>query len=148
MEENYETLKDKLKTKVLKYIMFQKRTEQEIRNKFGYNNEILEDVIQELKEQEYINDYDYIETYINDCKKLKNLSIKEIKYKLYSKGVSNGLIEDYMDKHYQELEDYELNSAIKLFNKNINIKEKEEIIQYLLKKGYNEDIIRKASESI
>lgn len=148
MEENYEYLKDKLKTKVLKYIMFQKRTEEEIRKKFGCDNEILEDVIEELKEQKYINDYEYIETYINDCMKLKNLSIKELKYKLYSKGLSNSLIEDYVNEHYEDLEKYELNSATKLFNKNINLKEKQEIMQYLLKKGYNEDIIRKASENI
>jgi SOS response regulatory protein OraA/RecX len=42
---------DKLKTKVLKYIMFKKRTEQEIRQKFKeYSGELLDDVIEELKE--------------------------------------------------------------------------------------------------
>ena len=32
---------------------------------------------------------------IYEFKALNNLSRKEIKYKLYSKGIENGLIEDY-----------------------------------------------------
>ena len=42
---------DKLKTKVLKYILFKKRTEQEVRQKFREDSgEMLDDVIEELKE--------------------------------------------------------------------------------------------------
>ena len=41
---------DKLKTKVLKYILFKKRTEQEVRQKFREDSgEMLDDVIEELK---------------------------------------------------------------------------------------------------
>ena len=44
---------DKLKTKVLKYILFKKRTEQEVRQKFREDSgEMLDDVIEELKEYE------------------------------------------------------------------------------------------------
>ena len=39
---------DKLKTKVLKYILFKKRTEQEVRQKFREDSgEMLDDVIEE-----------------------------------------------------------------------------------------------------
>ena len=48
---NYIEEFDKLKTKVLKYIMFKKRTEQEIRQKFKEDSgELLDEVIEELKE--------------------------------------------------------------------------------------------------
>ena len=48
---------DKLKTKVLKYILFKKRTEQEVRQKFREDSgEMLDDVIEELKELNYINE--------------------------------------------------------------------------------------------
>ena len=47
---------DKLKTKLLKYILFKKRTEQEVRNKFmNMQGEILNKVIEELKDLNYIN---------------------------------------------------------------------------------------------
>ena len=48
---NYIEEFDLVKTKVLKYILFKKRTEQEIRLKFKDESlEILDEVIEELKE--------------------------------------------------------------------------------------------------
>ena len=51
---------DKAKTKILKYILYKKRTENEVRNKFKneYTEELLEDVIEYLKEAKYIDDED------------------------------------------------------------------------------------------
>ena len=53
---------DKQKTKVFKYIMFKKRTESEVRNKFKtqIEEDMLEDIIEYLKEAGYINDYNFI----------------------------------------------------------------------------------------
>ena len=134
---------DKLKTKVLKYILYKKRTEQEIRQKFSENaGNNLENVIEYLKENDYINDNRYIEKAILEFKKLKNLSIKELKYKLLSKGLSKSQIEDYIYLHKEELEDYELQSATTLSNKKETIMEPDEIYNYLQKKGYMEQTIR------
>ena len=70
---------DKLKTKVLKYILYKKRTEQEVRQKFKPDSgELLDDVIEELKELGYIDDEKYIEKLVREYMNLKNLSIKEI----------------------------------------------------------------------
>lgn len=79
---------DREKTKILKYIMYKKRTENEVRNKFKLTIEenLLEDIIDYLKETRYIK-YNYIERFVSECITLKNLSIKELKYKLYSKGI-------------------------------------------------------------
>ena len=53
---------DKTKTKILKYIMYKKRTENEIRIKFNtIDEDLLEDSIEYLKEAGYINDKNYIE---------------------------------------------------------------------------------------
>ena len=53
---------DKEKTRVLKYIMFKKRSEYEVRNKFSktIDEDLLEDIIEYLKEAGYINDKEYI----------------------------------------------------------------------------------------
>ena len=89
---------DKQKTKVLKYIVYKKRTEQEIRKKFSGTMEenMLEDIIHYLKEAQYINDHEFIEKTIHNFMALKNLSIKEIQYKLIAKGLSKNEIEDYL----------------------------------------------------
>jgi SOS response regulatory protein OraA/RecX len=70
---------------------------------------------------------------------LKAMSIKEIKYKLYSKGLNKNLIDDYISKNYDELKEYENNSAEKLRNKKKTIMTEEEIKNYLYKKGYYSD---------
>ena len=96
---------DKEKTKVLKYVLYKKRTEKEIITKFKSQIEesMLEDIIEELKENGYISDENYIERAISEFMALKNLSIKEIKYKLMSKGISSSKIEDYFQNNREEL---------------------------------------------
>ena len=140
---------DKLKTKVLKYIMFKKRTEQEIRQKFKEDSgNLLDDVIEELKEIGYINDKNYIERAVNEFKNLKNMSIKEIEYKLIAKGLNKDLINDYIYENKEELINYEINSAKSIFTKKQNLLEQAEILVYLKKKGYLEETIKIAMENI
>ena len=137
---------DALKTKDLKYIMFKKRTEQEIKRRFINieNQEMLEDVIEHLKEIGYINDNSYIERAVAEFINLKNLSIKELKYKLISKGIKEDIMDSYFDSHMEELQEYEINSAKNIILKKQNNMEEQAIIQYLLKKGYKMDLIREA----
>lgn len=138
---------DKLKTKVLKYILFKKRTEQEVRQKFKSDSgELLDDVIEELKELDYINDQKYIEKSIKEYMNLKNLSIKEIEYKLISKGIKRNIIDDYIFSNKETLLEYEIKSAINIINKKITNTEENEIINYLRKKGYMEESLKIAIE--
>lgn len=136
---------DKAKTKLLKYICYKKRTEYEIRTKFARDmaDELLEDVILELKEIGYIDDRKYILRAVNEFMALRNLSIKEIRYKLMQKGINNNLIDEYISSNYDELIEYEIKSAKNIAIKKYNM-EKEDIKQYLMKKGYKQESIREA----
>ena len=89
---------DKEKTKVLKYVLYKKRSENEIRRKFEreIGSDLLEDIIEYLKEARYIDDKEYIRKTINNFIALKNLSIREIEYKLQNKGIKKDDIEDYI----------------------------------------------------
>ena len=141
---------DKEKTKVLKYVMYKKRTEREIRTKFKsmIEENLLEDIIENLKENGYVSDEKYIERAINEFMALKNLSVKEIKYELISKGISTNLIEDYIQKNQEELNEYEKKSADNIvLKKSVNMEEME-IRQYLTKKGYTEEHIKEVMEKI
>ena len=110
---------DKQKTKILKYIIYKKRTEQEIRTKFKstVDENVLEDIIEYFKEAGYINDYEFIEKQVNEYMVLKIMSIKEIRYKLYSKGLDKRLIEKYIDENYDQLKEYELKCIEKIKTK-------------------------------
>lgn len=148
MDLEYLSKIDKLKTKVLKYIMYKKRTEREIREKFKDENEaILEDVIDNLKELNYISDTDYIKRSIHEFINLKNMSIKEITYKLLSKGINRNDIENYLYENADELDEYEIQSAINIYNKKSSTMEYEDIINYLYKKGFRQESIKRIGES-
>ncbi len=143
MEEEF----DKLKTKVLKYILYKKRTKNEILQKFSNENqEILEEIISYLEEAGYINEQEYIEKSIREFMNLKNLSLQEIQYKLLAKGLEKEKIEDYISEHKEELNEYEIKSAKKIIQKKQSIQEIEEITEYLRKKGYRKQMIQKAIE--
>ena len=109
---------DKLKTKVLKYVLYKKRSEAEVRRKFAdANDEMLDEVIQNLSENGYINDNSYIEKAVQEFMRLKNMSIKEIEYKLLSKGINKDKIENYIFENREALLEYEQKSAKHIFIK-------------------------------
>lgn len=139
---------DSVKTKVLKYIMYKKRTEKEVRQKFSssVDENLLDEVIENLKELGYINDLRYVERAVNEFVAINTLSIREIEYKLYSKGVNNAIIEQYIQSNIEELKEYEQQCAQKIYYKKQPTMEKEDIINFLRKKGYTSETIRNIEE--
>ena len=77
---------------------------------------------------------------------LKNLSIRELEYKLLSKGIEKEDIEEYIYENKEELNQYEIKSASNVIIKKQASMEIEEIKQYLLKKGYKRDNVNIALE--
>lgn len=140
---------DKEKTRVLRYILYKKRSEYEVRKKFDkvIEPELLEDIIEYLKEAKYINDKEYIERAINNFIILKNLSQREIQYKLIAKGLKKTNIEDYMYENKEMLEEYEIKSAENIIYKKSASMEDDEIRKFLLKKGYKTENINKAFDN-
>lgn len=140
---------DKEKTKIVKYVLYQKRTEQEIRKKFSsaIDKEMLEDIIEYLKEAKYINDEEFIEKTVANFMLLKNLSMKEIQYKLMAKGLDKKVIEQYMFEHREELEQYEIQSAKNILDKKLLAMDLLQIKQYLLRKGYKIEAINQVRDN-
>ena len=146
---------DNIKTKMLKYIMYKKRTEKEVRQKFSSSVDeiLLDDVIENLKELGYINDLRYVERAVNEFVAINTLSIREndlkdakilreIEYKLYSKGISSNIIEQYINNNLETLEEYEQQCAQKIYYKKQASMENDEIVNFLRKKGYSSEAIR------
>lgn len=137
---DYEKIEEfeKQKSKVMNYIMYKKRTEYEVRQKFArvIEEDTLDKIIEYVKEVGYLSDTDYIERAVNEFMALKNLSIFEIKNKLYTKGISKDDIEDYLYKHREELEEYEEKSKENIIAKKSTIMDEKELKNYLYKKGF------------
>ena len=120
------------------FIIYKKRTEYEVRQKFYkvIREELLDEIIEYIKEAGYLNDKDYIERAVNELMALKNISIFEIKNKLYSKGISKDDIDDYIFQHEEELKEYEERAKQKIIEKKSLNMDNQEIKKYLIKKGF------------
>lgn len=137
--------------KLMKYVVFKRRTEMEIRQKckrLEYNDEYTDEIIQYLTENEYINDEKYIERFINTTLKLKKLSIFEIKIDLLKRGIKEDYIENYFSTNKEKLDEFEKESAIKIVNKKIQTTEIEKIKKYLMNKGYSYSSITEAIDNL
>ena len=141
---------DELKSKILKYVLYKKRTENEVREKFASEDEDkLEDVIEILKENNYINDKDYIERSVKEFKNLKNMSIKEINYKLLQKKVNKNILDEYIYENREDLLEFEIKSAKNiLIKKAKNQDEIEDVKKYLYNKGYMSESINIAIDEL
>ena len=135
---------DEKKTQVMKYILYKKRTESEVRKKFCHTIEenMLDDIIEYVKEAGYINDKEYIKKLANEYMALKAMSVRELKNKIYEKGIYADDIEDYLYENKEILEQYESISAEKLVQKKTGMDPKK-LKSYLINKGFDMDIVNK-----
>ena len=137
---------DNAKTKILKYVLYKKRSENEIIKKFEneFDLDLIQAVVSDLKEKGYVNDVNYIKRSVNEFMALRNLSLFEIKYKLMSKGIKPSDIDTYFSQNYEVLMEYEKSSAKKIAQKKFSKMEEIDIKKYLMKKGYKSDSIKAA----
>jgi regulatory protein len=134
--------------KIMKYVVFKKRTEYEVKNKLkglNYLSNDIDEIIEYLKETNFINDKNYVDKYIIEVKKLKKCSVLEIKYDLIRRGISENIIDGIID---DDLYDYELLSAIDLAKKKYKTCDIEKIKKYLTGKGYIKSSILKAIDNL
>lgn len=130
------------KNKAIKYVGISRKTEQEVYRKLktqGFDENIIMEVIEYLKELGYINDDDYVDAYIRQCMRLLDYSTYEIRQKLLQKGINKYIIDDKVGT----LEESDYNDLLlnKLLNgkcKNMDDLKKK---QYLFRRGlkYFED---------
>lgn len=140
---------EKFRNRMLKYIVYKKRTEEEIRQKFSEEDEnMVEDAIEYFKELNYINDFVYVERAVKEFKALKNMSIKEVEYKIAQKGVRKKIIDDYICKNKESMLEYEISSAKAIILKKQAKFEEKDIRNYLYKKGYMSESINIAFDDI
>ena len=142
---------DKQKSKVLKFVLYKKRTENEVKEKFSetIDENRLEDIIQILKENGYLSDKDYIERSVKEFEALRNLSIKEINYKLLQKKVDKNLLDDYIYENREELLQFEIRSAKNILKKKVKSEEDLETVKkYLYSKGYMSESVAIALDEL
>ncbi|MBR4110875.1 MAG: RecX family transcriptional regulator [Clostridia bacterium] len=136
-------------SKLMKYVIFKKRTEHEVREKcktLNYTSDYIDEVVEYLKEAEYINDEIYITKYINNLLKLKKTSVAEVKLDFMKRGIDFDRVDfDLVERLYE----HEKESAIYLANKKYKAGDTiEKIKRYLNAKGYTYSNISNAIDNL
>lgn len=139
-----------IEDKIMKYVLFKKRTEKEVRKKcvmLNYEENYIDEAIEYLKEAGYINDSIYIQKYLNDIMKLKHMSIAQIRMDLMQRGIDSDLIESCIGD--ERMIQYEFESAAYLLNKKLKAGEDiDKIKRFLLNKGYSYSNVAKAIDNL
>lgn len=134
---------------VIKYISKRLRSEKEIRiylEKKTLDNDLIDNIISNLKDKNYINDKRFARAYINDRLNLSNIGILKIKHELSNLGISDEIIEDEVSNIDIKLDNDKLEKLIikkiKSNHKYSNNILKQKIINDMINLGYEkEDIV-------
>lgn len=126
-------------------------TSKEIEKKLfakGYNQNTIILTINKLKSLDMINDNNYADRYIKDSMNIKKQGKKKIFYDLYQKGISK---EDLSSFEIDSEQEYD-NAYCLVQKKYQSIKDKpnvkEKLFRYLISKGYDYEVAKKAINDI
>ncbi len=131
------------------------KSELEIRKKMkekGYEEHVVNYAIDFCKKYNYINDLEYIKMYVNDKLKIANWRKAKIEQKLYEKIIDRSLINEIIEKVFEENKDYiykkDIEYARQFIEKNLQKKDigKKKIEQKLTEKGINGAVIKNVLE--
>lgn len=145
-----ESIIPKAKRKAISYLEKSSRTEQEIRDKLRrelYQEDIIENVIKYLYSYHYLNDDWVAENFVRSNQ--FRHSRKWLEMKLSQKGIDKDRLHIFFEEEYSEKFAIQKEIEKKLKGrKQINWDEKNKIMAYLYRKGYNIHESRKVIEQI
>lgn len=114
-----------------------------------YDKSIIDNVIQSLKEQNYLDDDQFAKLLIEEKSVKKKFGRNKIKAELYKKGINKSIIDSVLNNQDDELN---YDNAIFLAKKKLKLlndkntdkrKLKEKLFSFLLSKGYDSELIMK-----
>lgn len=140
---------ERAKSRAINYISGKLKTKYEVRLKLkdkDFTEDIIDEVIDILEKEEYLNDRLYCEVFIEDKKQLNGYGKNKIKSLLIQKGISKSVFEDFLDEfEYEEEFDNALKMGIiklnLLSNEEDVFKKKQKLINYLAYRGFSFDVI-------
>ena len=156
LEMKYFSDIERAKSRAINYISGKLKTKYEVRLKLkenGFAEDVIDEVLDILEKEEYLNDKIYCEIFIEDKKKLNGYGKNKIKSLLIQKGISKNIFEGFLNEfEYEEEFDNALKMGIKklelLSNEEDNFKKKQKIINYLTYRGFGFDVINDVLKEI
>lgn len=151
MREKKELSASAAKEKALRLLEFRAHSEKELCDKLiraGAKKEDLPQIIEFLKEYNFLNDREYAKSLARDLQNLKKLGKRRIKDELWSKGIKS---ED-IDEAVAELPDDDPEELLPLVERklggNFDKKNVDRAIRYFLYRGYGFDDVKMCIERL
>jgi len=131
------------------FLRARERSEKEIRNKLRtkeYSENIIEKVLEKLKELNLVDDKRFAEMFVRDRMKLKPKGKKSLEIELKQKGIDNKIILEVLDhlinsESEKELLERVLEKAKKKYGDLSVLENKQKIVRYLISRGFSYDLI-------
>jgi len=128
-----------------KYVVYKRRTVNEVREKLknnNYNYDIIEKIIEELICFEYLDDKIYVQKFVE---KNKKDSTNLLRIKLSNKGIEKELIDEYFCNNACDEVDKIINLLEKKkYNDNLEPSQKDKIKAYCARRGFKINDIERA----
>ncbi len=146
MTENVKPIDPRVLDKVYRYCAYQDRCTSEVREKLkklDLSGPEIGSVIQQLKDEGYLDDERYVEAYVRGKLRIKKWGKLKIKLKLKEKGLQDALINREMDnieddfyvKQLADLLEVKLHSIQRTGN------HRDKLFRYAVQKGYEQGLV-------
>ncbi|MCL5031231.1 MAG: recombination regulator RecX [Bacteroidetes bacterium] len=121
----------------------------------GYDENFINEIINDLKSNGYLNDYEFALVYAEENIKNKYWGKKKVEAELFKRGIERNIIAQVVKENFPSNDD--LSNAVELGKKKLNSLltrkiEKEKIrtklYSFLLSKGYDYEICKKVIEAL
>ncbi len=146
-----------IKQRALRLLGRRQHSTSELKRKLwnkDYEQKLIDEVIEDLVKNGYLNDIDFIRAFVADKSKTKNWSVKRIKGELFKRGIASKLIDEILIQLPKETN---LESAMKLakkkydllLKKNLGTKNlRNKLSAFLFSKGFDYELIKEVCEKI
>ncbi len=115
----------------------------------GYDKAVILEVINELEELGYINDYDYAMLFFEHCKE-KMWGAKKIRYEMSLRGIPGDIAEEILQDNdeYERIEEMKEIIISKYSSRDLGeMKTKASVVRYFASRGFDFSIINSALDA-
>lgn len=106
-----------------------------------FPDEFIDQIIADLVAKKYLDDRNFVRFFLENRNATKGSSTKRLKLELMKKGVDSRLIEEFLSEFRNDETE-----IIKIINKKRHKYSDEKLIQYLLRQGFDFELVRSALE--
>ena len=133
--------------RALRFLGYRMRSEKEVRDKLKekeYQDFVIDEVIERLKKNKFINDSQFADSWVRDRTNLKPTGKKMLELELKQKGISESIIINVLSRIDKE-DEFELAQKLASKRKFEDLApevRKKKITDYLLRRGFGWDVIK------